>query len=100
MILNPTLNGIAKHALERRTRTAFSFARHWSTCKPQINVTGILEVHPGSQAQVSSRAQRVMASADEKDLHRDDAIYHDTVISLDKWDPKREKSILALCGKS
>lgn len=84
MLLNPVLNGIADHALTRRTKTTMSNpTRYWSTCKPQLNVTGVLEVNPGGKAQ---------------DLHRDDAIYHDRIKGSDVWDPAQEKSILALAA--
>ncbi|EJT50531.1 phytanoyl-CoA dioxygenase family protein [Trichosporon asahii var. asahii CBS 8904] len=84
MALNPVLNGIADHALTRRTKTTMSNPeRYWSTCRPQLNVTGVLEVNPGGKAQ---------------DLHRDDAIYHDPIRGSDVWDPKQEKSILALAA--
>ncbi|BEI84449.1 hypothetical protein CcaverHIS002_0410530 [Cutaneotrichosporon cavernicola] len=84
MLLNPVLNGLADHALTRRTKTTMSSPeRHWSTCKPQLNVTALLEVNPGGKAQ---------------ELHRDDAIYHDKIKGSDVWDPRQEKSILALAA--
>jgi hypothetical protein len=52
ILLNDTLNGIADYALTRRTKTTMSSPeRYWSTCKPQLNVTGLLEVNPGGKAQ-------------------------------------------------
>lgn len=84
LLLNKTLNGIANHALTRRTKTTMSSPEtSWSTCRPQLNVTGVLEVNPGGKAQ---------------DLHRDDAIYHDKIKGSDVWDPSQEKSILALAA--
>ncbi|KLT44709.1 hypothetical protein CC85DRAFT_270710 [Cutaneotrichosporon oleaginosum] len=50
---------------------------------PQLNVTALLEVNPGGKAQ---------------ELHRDDAIYHDRIKGSDVWDPRQEKSILALAA--
>jgi hypothetical protein len=55
-----------------------------ATSKPQVNVSGVLEIHSGGQRQ---------------EIHRDDMGYHWHRPAVEKWSTARESSILALIGK-
>lgn len=46
---------------------------------PQVNVTTVLQIHPGAAAQT---------------LHRDDIIFHPHRPAVDTWDRLREHSML------
>ncbi|OCF62239.1 hypothetical protein L486_01907 [Kwoniella mangroviensis CBS 10435] len=85
VLLNPVLGGIADFALTRCTKTTISQPGQWSTCKPEINLCGLLEIHPGGQRQ---------------DLHRDDALFHQKVAGTEEWTPRREHSIVTLLALS
>ncbi|KAK4687170.1 hypothetical protein P7C73_g2944, partial [Tremellales sp. Uapishka_1] len=51
-VLNPVAKGLSDALLTRRARTSFDPERkQWSTSKPYINVTLLLEIHPGAAAQ-------------------------------------------------
>ncbi|GAA5908772.1 hypothetical protein JCM6882_008203 [Rhodosporidiobolus microsporus] len=79
MLVNPTILQIARDVLSVRSQLAFARPRKWSTAMPNVNSTGILEIHPGSKAQ---------------ELHRDDALYHNILPRADVWTKEREVSIL------
>ncbi|WVW84380.1 hypothetical protein I302_106414 [Kwoniella bestiolae CBS 10118] len=85
VLLNPVLGGLADFALTRRTKTTISQPGQWSTCKPEINLSGLLEIHPGG---------------DRQDLHRDDALFHQKVVAASDWTPRREHSIVTLLALS
>lgn len=79
MILNETLLHIAHDLFAVRHKNRFYEPRKYSTCKPQIHVTDLLEIHSGGKAQV---------------LHRDDSIYHNILPKADVWTKGRDVSIL------
>ncbi|GAA6023870.1 hypothetical protein JCM10207_000508 [Rhodosporidiobolus poonsookiae] len=79
VLAHPLLLQIARDILSVSNDLSFARPRKRSTALPNVNSTGILEIHPGSKAQ---------------ELHRDDALYHNVLPKTDKWTKDREVSIL------
>ncbi|KAL8279467.1 hypothetical protein RQP46_008029 [Phenoliferia psychrophenolica] len=81
MVPHTVFHELAKEVLMRRDQMPLApgGAMRWTTAMPQVNVTSVLEIHPGAAAQT---------------LHRDDMYYHPHRPATDAWDRSREMSML------
>ncbi|KAK4688953.1 hypothetical protein P7C73_g1157, partial [Tremellales sp. Uapishka_1] len=64
LTMHPTYLAVADKVLSRRDKMRNAAEPKWSTSKPQVNVTSVLEIHPGTVEQV--RLQKI--SADKQTL--------------------------------
>ncbi|KAK4702856.1 hypothetical protein P7C70_g3360, partial [Phenoliferia sp. Uapishka_3] len=86
MVPHPIFHGVAKRVLSRRDKMQnIDVTPKWVTALPQVNVTSVLQIHPGAKPQT---------------LHRDDMLYHNRHPAVDKWYPDREKSMLCFVALS
>ncbi|ORY26037.1 phytanoyl-CoA dioxygenase family protein [Naematelia encephala] len=85
LTMNPLYLALNDRILSRRNKMRNTQTPKWSTAKPQVNQTSILEIHPG---------------AIEQDLHRDDCIFHRVLPAVDKWTVGRDVSTLCFVALS
>lgn len=98
-MVSPILDAVANDILGRRTKLGFPVTKgHWATCKPLLNVTSALEIHPGAVRQVCMRPL-ALTPTHSQPLHRDDHIFHHLTDEATEWIRGREVSILCFVGE-